>query len=225
MLFFLEVIILELSSYIDHTKLGFVVIEKDIKALCTEAQENHFASVCVPPCYVKSTKELLKNSSVAVCTVVGFPFGNTETEIKVSEAELAIKQGADEIDMVINLGALKDKNYDYIIDEITEVRDACKGKILKVIVETSVLTEEELREVTKICNFTYVNFIKTSTGFGSRGASLKDIDIINEEKNELLEIKASGGITTEEEALNFIAAGVTRIGTSSGVDIVKGESI
>jgi len=216
---------LELSSYIDHTKLGFVVTEKEIERLCDEARESHFASVCVPPCYVAAAKELLKDSSVAVCTVVGFPFGNTETEIKVSEAELAIKNGADEIDMVINLGALKDKNYDYVMDEITEVRDICKGKILKVIVETSVLTEEELREVTKICNFTYVNFIKTSTGFGSRGASINDIDIINEEKNEILEIKASGGIRTSQEALNFIAAGVSRIGTSSGVDIVKGETI
>lgn len=214
---------MELGSYIDHTKLGFTVTSKDIKKLCKEAVDNHFASVCVPPCYVKLAKQELDNSSVAVCTVIGFPFGNNSIDVKVFEAKEAIKDGSDEIDMVMNIGALKERSYDYIIDEVTKIRDVCEGRILKVIVETSVLTEEELREATKICNLAYVNFIKTSTGFGSRGANLDDIRIINEEKNDVLEIKASGGIRNTKDAISFIENGVTRIGTSNGVDIVKGE--
>ena len=216
---------MELGSYIDSTKLGFTVTSDEVKELCKDAKENHFASVCVPPCYVQLAKQELSDSSVAVCTVVGFPFGNNEMETKLFETKLAIKNGADEIDMVMNIGALKERSYDYIIEEITQVRDACQGKILKVIVETSVLTEDELREATKICNLTYANFIKTSTGFGSRGVSLRDLDIINEEKNEVLEVKASGGIKTMSDAVNVIAVGATRIGTSHGVDIVKGEQL
>lgn len=214
---------MELGSYIDHTKLGFTVTSEEVRKLCNEAKEYHFASVCIPPCYVRLAKQELQDSSVAICTVVGFPFGNQELETKVSETKLAIKNGCDEIDMVMNIGALKEQSYDYVIDEITKVRDACNGKVLKVIVETSVLSDDELREATKICNLTYVNFIKTSTGFGSRGVSLKDIDIINEEKNEVLEIKASGGIKTSSDAINLIAVGADRIGTSHGVDIVKGD--
>lgn len=213
---------MDISSYIDSTKLGFTVTSDEIKKLCADAKENHFASVCVPPCFVKLAHQELSDSSVAVCTVVGFPFGNNTTKIKVAETKEAIKNGATEIDMVMNIGALKEKSYDYILEEITEVRDECKGNILKVIVETSVLTEEEIREATKICNLTFVNFIKTSTGYGNRGASIRDIDIMAEEKNEVLEIKASGGISTIEEAVLMLEHGATRIGTSKAVNIVKG---
>lgn len=213
---------MDISSYIDSTKLGFTVTSDEIKKMCVEAKENHFASVCVPPCFVKLAHQELCDSSVAVCTVVGFPFGNNTTKVKVTETKEALKNGATEIDMVMNIGALKERSYDYIIEEITEVRDECKGNILKVIVETSVLTEDEIREATKICNLTFVNFIKTSTGYGTRGASIKDIDIMVEEKNEVLEIKASGGISSVEEAVVMLEHGATRIGTSKATDIVKG---
>lgn len=212
---------MEFSSMIDYTKLGFTVTTEDVKKLCEEAKQYHFASVCIPPCYVEYAVEELKDSSVAVCTVVGFPFGNNTTETKAYEAENAIAMGADEIDMVLNIGALKEKSYDYVKEEIEEIRDICKGKIVKVIIETSVLTEEEIRKATQICNETYVHFIKTSTGFGSRGASLDDIRIINEERSEVLEIKASGGIKTAKEVITYMNEGVTRIGTSNGVDIVN----
>lgn len=213
---------MDISSYIDSTKLGFTVTSEDIKKLCKEAKENYFASVCVPPCFVELAKQELSDSSVAVCTVVGFPFGNTTTKMKIVETKEAIKNGATEIDMVMNIGALKEKSYDYIVEEISEVRDECKGNVLKVIVETSILTEDEIREATKICNLTFVNFIKTSTGYGNRGATINDIDIMVLEKNEVLEIKASGGIGTLEEAVMMLEHGATRIGTSKAKNIIEG---
>ncbi len=212
---------MEINNLIDSTKLGFTVTTEDIKTLCAEAKQYHFASVCVPPCYVEYAVQELKESSIAVCTVVGFPFGNNTSEVKAYEAENAIAMGADEIDMVMNIGALKEQSYDYVKEDIEEVRDACKGKTLKVIIETSVLTEEEIRKATDICNETYVHFIKTSTGFGNRGASTEDIEIINEEKSDILEIKASGGIKSLKQVVDFMDMGVTRIGTSSGVEIMK----
>ena len=145
---------MEINSLIDSTKLGFTVTTEDIKKLCEDAKQYHFASVCVPPCYVEYAVQELKESSVAVCTVVGFPFGNNTSEVKAYEAENAIAMGADEIDMVMNIGALKEQSYDYVKEDIEEVRDTCKGKTLKVIIETSVLTEEEIRKATEICNET-----------------------------------------------------------------------
>ncbi len=214
---------MEINSLIDSTKLGFTVTTEDIKKLCEDAKQYHFASVCVPPCYVEYAVQELKESSVAVCTVVGFPFGNNTSEVKAYEAENAIAMGADEIDMVMNIGALKEQSYDYVKEDIEEVRDTCKGKTLKVIIETSVLTEEEIRKATEICNETYVHFIKTSTGFGNRGANMRDIEIIKEEKSDILEIKASGGIKTLKQVVDFMDMGVTRIGTSSGVEIMTEE--
>jgi len=145
------------------------------------------------------------------------------TEVKVYEAVNAIENGADEIDMVINVGALKDKEYDYVKSEIEQVRNVLDGKVLKVIIETCYLNEEEIKKMTEICNETFVNYIKTSTGFGSRGASVEDIETINKYKNDILEVKASGGIKTREDASKFIELGVTRIGTSNGVEIMKEE--
>ena len=214
---------MELNSYIDHTNLKVVSTLKDIEKLCDEAINYHFASVCVAPYYVSLAKNLLKDSTVSVCTVIGFPNGYSTKETKVFEAINAIENGADEIDMVINISALKNKDFDYIKEEIEEVRDAIDGHVLKVIIETCYLKEDEIIKMTEICNETFVNFIKTSTGFGTRGASLKDLEIINEHKNEILEIKASGGIKTLEDAEAMINSGATRLGTSSGVEIMKGE--
>lgn len=214
---------MELNSYIDHTNLKLDSTLKDIEKLCDEAIKYHFASVCVPPYYVPLAASLLKDSTVQVCTVIGFPNGYSTKEVKSYEAINAIENGANEIDMVININALKNKDYDYIKDEIEEIRDSIDGHVLKVIIETSLLDDKEIEKMTKICNETFVNFIKTSTGFGSRGASLHDLEIINKYKNDILEIKASGGIKNEEDAESFIKAGATRLGTSSGVTIMKGD--
>ncbi len=212
-----------MNSYIDSTNLKMDATMKDIEDLCHEAIKYHFASVCVHPYYVPFAKKLLEGSNVLVDTVVGFPLGMNTKEVKAYEAIEAVNEGADEIDMVINIGALKDKDYDYVKEEIEEIRDAIDGKTLKVIIETSLLTEEEIIKMTQICNETFVHFIKTSTGFGSRGASIRDIETIMKYKNEVLEVKASGGIKTHEDASKFISMGVSRIGSSHGKDIMKGE--
>lgn len=214
---------MELNSYIDHTNLKPTATLKDIEKLCEEAKEYHFASVCVHPYYVALATELLKGTSVAVCTVIGFPLGMNTKDVKVYEAINAVENGAKEIDIVINIAALKNRDYDYVKEEIEEIRDSIDGNVLKVIIETCYLTKEEIIKMTEICNDTYVNFIKTSTGFGTDGAKVEDIELINSRKNEVLEIKASGGIKTIDIAEQMIEAGATRIGTSSGVDIMKIE--
>lgn len=211
---------MEINKYIDHTNLKAFATIEDIKKLCKEAITNHFETVCVNPYYVSLAKEELKNSNVLVCTVIGFPLGQNITRVKEYEAISAIEDGADEIDMVINIGALKDGNYDYVKQEIEDIRDAIDGHTLKVIIETCYLTRDEIIKMTEICNETYVNFIKTSTGFGSRGASVEDIELISNHKNAILEIKASGGIRDFHTAKEMIDAGATRIGTSNGVEIV-----
>lgn len=212
---------MDINRYIDYTNLKAVATKEDIKKLCDEAIKYGFASVCVNPCYAELAHDLLDGTNVSVCTVVGFPLGANKVATKEFEAIAAIEDGADEIDMVINIGALKDKDYDYVKEEIETVRDSIGGKVLKVIVETCYLTDEELKKATEICNETFVNFIKTSTGFGTRGASIEDIKIINENKNEVLEIKAAGGIRTYEEVMDYIDNGVTRIGMSNVSDLVN----
>ena len=214
---------MELNKYIDHTNLKVIATKSDIEKLCEEAIKYHFASVCVSPYYVNLAKNLLKGSTISVCTVIGFPNGYNTKEVKAFEAINAIENGADEIDMVINLEALKNEDFDYIKDEIEEIRDSIDGHILKVIIETCYLSEKEIKKMTEICNETFVNFIKTSTGFGPRGASVEDLKIINKYKNDLLEIKASGGIKNLQDAEDMINNGATRLGTSSGVEIMKGE--
>lgn len=214
---------MELNKYIDHTNLKANVTMKDIESLCNEATEYGFASVCVNPYYVGLANELLKNSNVQVCTVIGFPLGMNTISVKEYEAIDAINSGADEIDMVINIGALKDKDYNYVKREIETIRDSIGGKVLKVIIETCYLTADEIVKMTEICNETFVNFIKTSTGFGPFGAKASDIEIMNKYKSEALEIKASGGIKTRKDMIDMIEAGATRIGTSSGVSIMKEE--
>jgi deoxyribose-phosphate aldolase len=216
--------IMELNSYIDHTNLKAYATLEDVKKLCDEAIKYHFAAVCVNPSYVKTAKSLVKNTTVLVATVIGFPLGANTLSVKEFEAIDAVNNGADEIDMVINIGAVKNKDYEYVKKEIEDIRDAIDGKTLKVIIETCYLDNTEIKKLTEICNETFVNFIKTSTGFGSRGASIEDIEIINKYKNEVLEIKASGGIKSLKEAEDFINLGVTRIGTSHGVEIMTDES-
>ena len=212
---------MELNKYIDHTNLKANAKESDIVKLCEEAIKYDFASVCVNPHYVSFAKEMLKDTNVNVATVIGFPLGANTIETKLYEAIDAVEKGADEIDMVVNIGAIKDHDYEYVKKEIQDIFYGIDGKTLKVIIETCYLTKEEIKEMTKICNETFVNFIKTSTGYGTRGASLEDIDIINEVKNDVLEIKASGGIRTYQEAIKYVEKGVTRIGTSNGVEIME----
>ena len=212
---------MEIGKYIDHTNLKMDATVKDITKLCEEAIKYKFENVCVHPYYVSLAKELLKDTNIGVCTVVGFPLGMNTPKVKSFEAIDAAENGADEIDMVLNVGALKDKDYDYVKKEIELIRDDIDGKVLKVIIETSLLTKEEIKKMTQICNETFVNYIKTNTGFGKRGVSKEDIDTINKYKNELLEIKAAGGIKTFKQMNELIEKGVSRIGTSSSIDILN----
>lgn len=214
---------MELNKYIDHTNLKNTATLKDIEKLCNEAIKYKFASVCVYPYYVTLASSLLKDTNVEVCTVIGFPSGMSTKETKVYEAIDAVEKGATEIDMVINIAALKNKDYKYVKEEIEEIRDAIDGKVLKVIIETCLLTDEEIVKMTEICNETFVNFIKTSTGFGEYGARVEDVELINDHRNEVLEIKASGGIRDIETAEAMINAGATRIGTSSGFKLMEVE--
>ena len=214
---------MNLSEYIDLTNLSKVATMEDIIKLCDDAKKYHFPVVCVSPYYVKAASEYLKGSTTEVCTVIGFPNGYSTKETKQYETINAIENGAREIDMVININALKNKDYDYVKDEIETIRDSIDGKVLKVIIETCLLTDDEIIKMTEICNETFVNFIKTSTGFDKEGATIEAVKLINKHKNDVLEIKASGGIKNETDAINFIEAGATRIGTSHGVEIIKGK--
>ena len=210
------------AEYIDYTNLKANTTTDDIKKICDDAIKYHFASVCVNPCYVSLAKELLDGTPVNVCTVVGFPLGANTIRTKEMEALIAVEDGADEIDMVINIGAIKNGDYEYVRNEIEDIMAAIDGKILKVIIETCYLTNEEIGKMTEICNDTFVNFIKTSTGYGTRGVNLEDIDIINNHKNDILEIKASGGIRSIDMVESLIQNGVTRIGVSN-IDFLRGD--
>lgn len=212
-----------MNEYLDSTLLKSTSTINDIKKLCTDAMKYSFATVCISPCYVSYASDLLKDSNVKVCTVIGFPLGANTTKIKVEEACDAISNGAREIDMVINVGYLKTKKFDYVRNEIEELRNVTNGSVLKVIIETCYLDEKEIKLMTEMCNETGVDYIKTSTGFGTRGASFDDIKIINKYKNDKLKVKASGGIRTKEDAEKYIELGVNRIGTSNAVKIMEGE--
>lgn len=214
---------MKLNEYIDHTNLKAFTVSEDILKLCKEAHEYGFKSVCVNPYYVSYAKEILKemNSNVKVCTVIGFPLGQNTTKVKVEETKDAILNGAEEIDMVINVAALNEGKTDYVKEEIQQIRNACKGYILKVIIETCYLNDEQIKIATQICNETGADYIKTSTGFGTRGASIEDVRIMNENKTEKLQIKASGGIGDYETAVNMVENGATRLGTSRSLNICK----
>ena len=215
---------MELNKYIDHTLLKPNAVEAEIVTLCKEAKEYHFASVCVNPCNVALVKKELAGSDVMTCSVIGFPFGTQTTQVKCAETDQALKDGANEIDMVINIGKLLEGNTAYVEKEIAALASLCHAKKahLKVIVETCYLSEKDIANVCVAVEQAGADFIKTSTGYGSRGASLEDIALFKKYLKKDTKIKASGGIRSREDALKYIEAGCARIGTSSGVKIIKG---
>lgn len=212
---------MEYNRLIDHTLLRPDATEKEIERLCMEAKENDFASVCVNPCFVSFCHELLKDCRVKVCTVIGFPLGATSKLCKVMEAVKAIADGADELDMVINISKLKDKDYDYVLDEIKALREVTQGHILKVIIETCLLTDEEKVKACELAKEAKADFVKTSTGFSKGGATVKDVALMRKTVGEEIGVKASGGVKTKEEMIEMVKAGATRIGTSHGPELIK----
>ncbi len=211
----------ELARLIDHTNLKPYATRTDIKKLCNEARNYHFWSVCVNPYYVDLAKQFLKNTDIKVCTVIGFPLGATTTETKVFEAKHAIKNGADELDMVINIGALKNKEYEHVKNEIAEVVVAADGHLVKVILETCYLEVEEIKKAATLAKEAQAHFVKTSTGFGTAGATIEHVKLLHEIVGKEMGVKASGGIRTYETANQMIKAGATRLGTSSSVKIME----
>lgn len=209
---------MNLNQYIDHTLLKPDATEADIIKLCAQAKEHNFYSVCVNPCFVALAKKELKGSNVKVACVVGFPLGANETCSKVFEATKAVNDGADELDMVINIGKLKEKNYDYVLKDINQVCTA--NATVKVIIETSLLSEAEIIKMCEIVNNSNAHFIKTSTGFCGDGAKEEHIKLMKQHIKNGKQIKASGGIRDKQTFIKMIQAGATRIGTSSGVKIV-----
>ncbi|MBR1938754.1 MAG: deoxyribose-phosphate aldolase [Spirochaetales bacterium] len=211
-----------LARYIDHTLLAADATEDMIVKLCKEAKEYKFASVCVNSCHVALASRILKDSDVNVCTVVGFPLGAMSTKAKAYEASLAVVEGATEVDMVINIGALKDKRYDEVEKDIREVKRACLGKLLKVIIETCLLTDEEKVKACELSKKAGADYVKTSTGFSKWGAKKEDVALMRKTVGPGMGVKASGGIRDRETALEMIKAGASRLGCSSGIAIVKG---
>lgn len=210
----------EILSKVDHTLLSPIATWEEIKNLCDEGINYNVASVCIPPCFVRDCKDYA-DGKLKICTVVGFPNGYNTQSVKMFETQCALDSGADEIDMVINIGKLKDKNFNYVESEIKRLKHICKDKILKVIVETCLLTEEEKINMCKIVTDTGADFIKTSTGFSKCGAKLDDIVLFKKHVGHRVKIKAAGGISTIEEAEEFVEAGASRLGTSRIVKIAK----
>lgn len=216
---------MEIARKIDHTMLKPEATPDEIKTLCEEARKYHFASVCVNPGHVKLCGSLLKGTDVKVCTVIGFPLGATTTEVKRFEAEQAIQNGATELDMVLSVGQLKQKNYEYVFNDVQQVALTTKKDrvILKVILETALLNDEEKVKACLICKNAGANFVKTSTGFSKGGATVGDIALMKYTVGSTVGVKASGGIRSKEDAEAMIASGADRIGASASVKIVLGE--
>lgn len=213
---------MELNRYIDHTLLKADAGPSDIIDLCNEAKEYNFKSVCVNSSYTKLVAENLKNTGIHVCTVIGFPLGAMDSDAKAYEAKRAIENGADEIDMVINIGQLKESNYDYVKKDIEKVFEETKDKaILKVIIETCLLNDYEIIKASGIIMESGAEFVKTSTGFSSGGASIRDVKFIKGIVGDRLQIKASGGIRSKEDAMSMIRAGASRLGTSKSIQIIS----
>lgn len=214
----------QLAKYIDHTLLKPEALEKDIIKLCNEALRYDFATVCINPSHVVIAAKLLKDSNVKVCTVIGFPLGANTTAVKIFETENSIKNGAQEIDMVINIGKFKEKNFFYVEKEISEISKVCQGSAkLKVIIETCLLEQDEIIKACEIVKVSGADFIKTSTGFSTAGAKVSDIALMKSVLGESIGIKASGGIRDYETAMEMINAGATRIGASASVKICEGK--
>lgn len=214
----------EILNLVDHTLLKQTATWSDIKVICDEGIENHMASVCIPPSFVKRAKEYV-NDKLKICTVIGFPNGYNTTDVKVFETKDAIKNGADEIDMVINLGMVKENNYEEICEEIKAIKEACGENILKVIIETCLLTEDEKIKMCKCVTDAKADFIKTSTGFSTGGATANDIALFKENIGSDIKIKAAGGIKDIATAIDFIKKGSSRLGTSSMLNIIKNEEV
>lgn len=215
---------MELNKYIDHTNLKQDMSEQDLIKLVDEAKEYDFFSICINPCWVKQASELLAGSNTKVCSVIGFPLGANTTNIKVLEAKEAIENGASEIDMVINISKLKDKDYEYVYNEIKKIKEAIGNNVLKVIIEACLLTNDEKTIACQIIMKAGANFVKTSTGMSTGGATIEDVKLFKEVVGETTLIKAAGGVRTYEDAISMIEAGANRIGTSGGVKIVNGET-
>ena len=214
----------EILSKCDHTLLAQSATGEDIKALCDDGIKYGVASVCIPPCYVKLAKNYVK-AKLAICTVIGFPNGYSTKAVKAFEAESAVNDGADEIDMVINIGMLKEKNYEGLLEEIKAVKAAVGDKILKVIIETCLLTDEEKIKMCEIVGAAGADFIKTSTGFSTAGANLHDVELFAAHVKPPLRIKAAGGISSLKDAEDFIKTGASRLGTSKIVKLAKLENV
>jgi len=212
---------MKINNYIDHTLLKPTVTKEEISKLCAEAIQYQFFAVCVNGSYVKFAKEQLKGSDVKIAAVIGFPLGAMSTVSKVFEAKDCIANGADEIDMVINIGYLKGKQYEYVGNEISEIKKAIGTKVLKVIFENASLTKEEIKTVSKLSEKAGADFIKTSTGFGGGGATIEDVKLMQESVGAEMKIKAAGGIRDIETARQYIKMGVERLGTSSGVSLME----
>ena len=214
---------MELNKYIDHTLLKQDATALQIEALCLEAKEYDFMSVCINPDFVSLANAMLSGSDVKVCTVVGFPLGANTTETKVFEAKNALNNGADEIDMVINVSDLKDSRYQSIESEIRKIKEACGDHILKVILETSLLTPEQIVRACQLSVSAGADFVKTSTGFSTGGATVEDVKLMKDTVGDRAQVKASGGIRSKEDFDAMVGAGATRIGASSGVAIMQGQ--
>lgn len=216
---------MELNRYIDHTLLKQEATKEAIVQLCQEAKEYEFMSVCVQPTWVSTAKQELEDSKVKVCTVIGFPHGANTPETKAFETANAIANGADEVDMVINIGAVKSQNWELVKHDIDAVVIVAKekGVLTKVIIETCLLTDDEKVKVCEICKQVGADFVKTSTGFSTGGATVEDIELMRQTVGADMGVKASGGVRSKEDALAMINAGATRLGASSGVQICKGE--
>ena len=210
----------EILKRLDHTLLKQTATWEQIQALCEEGMEYQVASVCIPPCYVKKAKDYVQEG-LKICTVIGFPNGNMTTAAKVFETEDAVKNGADEIDMVINLGMVKEQNYEGVLAEIQEIKKACHGKLLKVIIETCLLTEEEKIELCKVVTKSGADYIKTSTGFSTGGATFADVELMRNHVGKDIKVKAAGGIASVEDAEKFIALGADRLGTSRLISLLE----
>ncbi len=212
----------EILSKVDHTLLSQSATWEEIKAICDDGIKYGCASVCIPPSYVKPAKEYV-GDSLKICTVIGFPNGYNTTAVKCFEASEAVKEGADEIDMVINIGMLKDKRYDELLSEIKAIKESCGGKLLKVIIETCLLTDEEKIRMCEIVSESGADYIKTSTGFSTGGATREDIALFKANVKPHLNIKAAGGIASINDAEDMLSLGANRLGTSRIVKIVKNE--
>ena len=210
----------EILSKVDHTLLKQTATWEQIRVICDEGADNQTASVCIPPCFVKRAKEYAQGK-VAICTVIGFPNGNMTTAAKVFETEDAVKNGADEIDMVINIGDVKAGDYQKVLEEICAVKKACQGKLLKVIIETCLLNNEEKIKMCEVVTNSGAEYIKTSTGFSTGGATFEDVELMRKHVGAHVKVKAAGGISSVEDAEKFIALGADRLGTSRLIPLLR----